>query len=254
MGSRLLREKELGQRREEIRADERGGPWIYIPVSHFEPSAARLKFSRGRADVIKTNYAYGTVMPHYFIPYFFGPILETATRSPGKTYCPSFGRLLVLAHIQASFQRAQRQHTPACWPRRLRSILSVPLAFAVSLGSLPLRLVLEGNKDGSAYVQPATGGGARLPSVGRTNANDSSMQDGVGIRRTMPALSCPQAAFIFSMRCAACAANAPPYALPPLNFTPAASAPLCCTPFGRTPRALCLRAAGSITLCQAASC
>jgi len=46
--------------------------------------------------------------------------------------------------------------------------------------SLPLRLVPEGNKDGSAYVQPATGGGARLPSVGRTNANDSSMQDGVG--------------------------------------------------------------------------
>lgn len=40
----------------------------------------------------------------------------------------------------------------------------------------------EGNKDGSAYVQPATGGGARLPSVGRTNANDSSMQDGVGIQ------------------------------------------------------------------------
>lgn len=38
--------------------------------------------------------------------------------------------------------------------------------------SLPLRLVPEGNKDGSAYVQPATGGGARLPSVGRTNAND----------------------------------------------------------------------------------
>lgn len=49
--------------------------------------------------------------------------------------------------------------------------------------SLPLRLVPEGNKDGSAYVQPATGGGARLPSVGRTNANDSSMQDGVGIHR-----------------------------------------------------------------------
>lgn len=61
-------ESKREQRREKIRADERGGPWIYIPVSHFEPSAARLKFSRGRADVIKTNYAYGTVMPHHFIP------------------------------------------------------------------------------------------------------------------------------------------------------------------------------------------
>lgn len=68
----------------------------------------------------------------------------------------------------------------------LSLFLSVPPSFAASLDSFPLRLVLEGNKDGSAYVQPATGGGARLPSVGRTNANDSSMQDGVGIRRTMP--------------------------------------------------------------------
>ncbi|EFN88300.1 hypothetical protein EAI_08795 [Harpegnathos saltator] len=48
---------------------------------------------------------------------------------------------------------------------------------------LKKKQVPEGNKDGSAYVQPATGGGARLPSVGRTNANDSSMQDGVGIHR-----------------------------------------------------------------------
>lgn len=63
--------------------------------------------------------------------------------------------------------------------------------------SLPLRLVPEGNKDGSAYVQPATGGGARLPSVGRTNANDSSMQDGVGIHRGGVG---PRGAFIFSMR------------------------------------------------------
>lgn len=53
---------------EQSREDERGGPWIYILVSHLEPSAARLKFHRGRADVIKTNYAYGTVMPHHFIP------------------------------------------------------------------------------------------------------------------------------------------------------------------------------------------
>lgn len=60
-----------------------------------------------------------------------------------------------------------------------RLFLSYPTVFS----SLPLRLVPEGNKDGSAYVQPATGGGARLPSVGRTNANDSSMQDGVGIDR-----------------------------------------------------------------------
>jgi len=37
-------------------------------VSHLEPSAARLKFHLGRADVIKTNYAYGTVMPYHFIP------------------------------------------------------------------------------------------------------------------------------------------------------------------------------------------
>ncbi|CAD1472577.1 unnamed protein product, partial [Heterotrigona itama] len=61
-------EKKREQKRKKIQADERGGPWIYIPVNHFEPSAARLKFSRGRADVIKTNYAYGTVMPHHFIP------------------------------------------------------------------------------------------------------------------------------------------------------------------------------------------
>ena len=54
--------------KKERRKDERGGPWIYIPVNHFEPSAARLKFSRGRADVIKTNYAYGTVIPHHFVP------------------------------------------------------------------------------------------------------------------------------------------------------------------------------------------
>ncbi|KYM77093.1 hypothetical protein ALC53_12387, partial [Atta colombica] len=50
--------------------------------------------------------------------------------------------------------------------------------------------VPEGNKDGSAYVQPATGGGARLPSVGRTNANDSSMQDGVGIQTAV--VWCPR--------------------------------------------------------------
>jgi len=55
-------------------------------------------------------------------------------------------------------------------------------SYRTVFSSLPLRLVPEGNKDGSAYVQPATGGGARLPSVGRTNANDSSMQDGVGIQ------------------------------------------------------------------------
>lgn len=54
--------------KEKEETGERGGPWIYIPVNHFEPSAARLKFSRGRADVIKTNYAYGTVMPHHFVP------------------------------------------------------------------------------------------------------------------------------------------------------------------------------------------
>lgn len=49
------------------RASEVGREFI-SPVSHLEPSAARLKFHLGRADVIKTNYAYGTVMPHHFIP------------------------------------------------------------------------------------------------------------------------------------------------------------------------------------------
>lgn len=76
--------------------------------------------------------------------------------------------------------------------------LSFALAYRTVFGSLPLRLVPEGNKDGSAYVQPATGGGARLPSVGRTNANDSSMQDGVGIQ--IAVVWCPRGAFIFSMR------------------------------------------------------
>lgn len=49
------------------RASEVGREFI-SPVSHLEPSAARLKFHLGRADVIKTNYAYGTVMPYHFIP------------------------------------------------------------------------------------------------------------------------------------------------------------------------------------------
>lgn len=49
------------------RASEVGREFI-SSVSHLEPSAARLKFHLGRADVIKTNYAYGTVMPHHFIP------------------------------------------------------------------------------------------------------------------------------------------------------------------------------------------
>lgn len=63
-------------------------------------------------------------------------------------------------------------------------------SYRIVFSSLPLRLVPEGNKDGSAYVQPATGGGARLPSVGRTNANDSSMQDGVGIQPRGAAVWC----------------------------------------------------------------
>lgn len=49
------------------RASEVGREFI-SPVSHLKPSAARLKFHLGRADVIKTNYAYGTVMLHHFIP------------------------------------------------------------------------------------------------------------------------------------------------------------------------------------------
>lgn len=73
----------------------------------------------------------------------------------------------------SSSTRARQSTTSA------RLFFSYPTVFS----SLPLRLVPEGNKDGSAYVQPATGGGARLLSVGRTNANDSSMQDGVGIHR-----------------------------------------------------------------------
>lgn len=56
-----------GERRKAERTSEVGREFI-SPVSHLEPSAARLKFHLGRADVIKTNYAYGTVMPHYFIP------------------------------------------------------------------------------------------------------------------------------------------------------------------------------------------
>lgn len=124
---------------------------------------------------------------------------------------------------------ARRVASAPSGPLRPSSTLvrfSLALSFAASLDSFPLRLVPEGNKDGSAYVQPATGGGARLPSVGRTNANDSSMQDGVGIRRgaarhatpchATPRRAlfrsdpfCPQAAFIFSMQCAACAPNAP---------------------------------------------
>lgn len=55
------------RRRRGERANEVGREFI-SPVSHLEPSAARLKFHLGRADVIKTNYAYGTVMPHHFIP------------------------------------------------------------------------------------------------------------------------------------------------------------------------------------------
>lgn len=86
-----------------------------------------------------------------------------------------------LSSLSLSFSRSHyssstraRQSTTSA-----RLFFSYPTVFS----SLPLRLVPEGNKDGSAYVQPATGGGARLLSVGRTNANDSSMQDGVGIHR-----------------------------------------------------------------------
>ena len=80
--------------------------------------------------------------------------------------------------------------------------------------SLPLRLVPTGNKDGSVRLctahnawcsnavcacairdAAAPGGGVKLPSVGRTNANDSSVQDGAKRRSLLPARC-----FIFSMR------------------------------------------------------
>lgn len=59
-----------GRRRRERKAEQASevGREFISPVSHLEPSAARLKFHLGRADVIKTNYAYGTVMLHHFIP------------------------------------------------------------------------------------------------------------------------------------------------------------------------------------------
>lgn len=71
-GERILSVADGRRRRERKalryeRASEVGREFI-SPVSHLEPSAARLKFHLGRADVIKTNYAYGTVMLHHFIP------------------------------------------------------------------------------------------------------------------------------------------------------------------------------------------
>lgn len=118
---------------------------------------------------------------------------ETTTRSRptrGEIYNYVFSLSLSLAiNLSLSLSPCDSS-TPCSTPIRgigpsLSFSLSPSLRFShrTVFSSLPLRLVPEGNKDGSAYVQPATGGGARLPSVGRTNANDSSMQDGVGIHR-----------------------------------------------------------------------
>lgn len=101
---------------------------------------------------------------------------------------------------------------------------SLSLAASRSLASpdpFPLRLVPEGNKDGSAYVQPATGGGARLPSVGRTNANDSSMQDGAGIRRAAPFHSARKLLLYLACNVAACAGECTVLSRPTLlRFAP----------------------------------
>ena len=125
----------------------------------------------------------------YFLTY---RLLSTCTRQHTRWPHRPRSTLSISPRLSRSPPSAPSPHSPLHPPLpaflffSLSPFLSVPPAFAASLDSFPLRLVLEGNKDGSAYVQPATGGGARLPSVGRTNANDSSMQDGVGIRRTMP--------------------------------------------------------------------
>lgn len=106
-----------------------------------------------------------------------------STDERGETYNYSLSLSLVLSSDRAA--RPCRAHRSAASTISLSPSLSPSPRFShrTVFSSLPLRLVPEGNKDGSAYVQPATGGGARLPSVGRTNANDSSMQDGVGIHR-----------------------------------------------------------------------
>lgn len=98
-------------------------------------------------------------------------------RREEETYCALPYRVLNLSLFLSLYETRLLVHAnPQASARLFPSYRTV-------FSSLPLRLVPEGNKDGSAYVQPATGGGARLPSVGRTNANDSSMQDGVGIHR-----------------------------------------------------------------------
>lgn len=65
---RRRRKSERKRAKSRARGPNEVGREFISPVSHLEPSAARLKFYLGRADVIKTNYAYGTVMPHHFIP------------------------------------------------------------------------------------------------------------------------------------------------------------------------------------------
>lgn len=127
--------------------------------------------------------------------------MPTAPSCPTTSYHNSSGRSLkrsrslslslsaLLPSAFGAYTRIPRARN-VCSTGPLCSTLSPPptpaLARRFPLDSFPLRLVPEGNKDGSAYVQPATGGGARLPSVGRTNANDCSMQDGVGIHRAAP--------------------------------------------------------------------
>lgn len=115
--------------------------------------------------------------------------MPTAPSYPTTSYHNSSGRSLKrslsLSLCPPSSLRIYT-HTPCSKTCAARDPSVRPSSPRFPPDSFPLRLVPEGNKDGSAYVQPATGGGARLPSVGRTNANDCSMQDGVGIHRAAP--------------------------------------------------------------------
>lgn len=115
--------------------------------------------------------------------------MPTAPSCPTTSYHNSSGRSLKrslsLSLCPPSSLRIYT-HTPCSKTCAARDPSVRPSSPRFPPDSFPLRLVPEGNKDGSAYVQPATGGGARLPSVGRTNANDCSMQDGVGIHRAAP--------------------------------------------------------------------
>lgn len=119
---------------------------------------------------------------HRHAPPLYTIILQADPRNGHSISTDERRDVLHSPYLSLSLSFSPHSSVYSCTPiheTSARLFLSYPTVFS----SLPLRLVPEGNKDGSAYVQPATGGGARLPSVGRTNANDSSMQDGVGIHR-----------------------------------------------------------------------